>query len=73
MTLRLIEGGRSSGDAPGLLIHGASQVATLAGGIRRGDAQGDLALLDAAAVGGPGHRMAVAPTPSGQYIALPRP
>ena len=54
MTLRLIEGGRSSGDAPGLLIHGASQVATLAGGIRRGDAQGDVALLDGDDVGGPG-------------------
>ena len=32
MTLRLIEGGRASADAPGLLIHGASQIATLAGG-----------------------------------------
>ena len=47
MTLRLIEGGRDSADAPGLLIHGASQVATLAGGLRRGARQGDLALLDA--------------------------
>lgn len=54
MSLRLIEGGRASADAPGLLVHGASQVATLAGGLRRGDAQGDLALLDAATVGGPG-------------------
>jgi imidazolonepropionase len=54
MTLRLIEGGRAAADAPGLLVHGASQVATLAGGIRRGPAQGDLGLLDAAAVGGPG-------------------
>jgi imidazolonepropionase len=54
VTLRLIEGGRAGGDAPGLLIHGASQVATLAGGIRRGPAQGDLALLDAGEVGGPG-------------------
>ena len=54
MSLRLIEGGKGSADAPGLLIHGASQVATLAGGIRRGDGQGDLALLDAAAAGGPG-------------------
>ena len=42
MSLRLIEGGRGQADAPGLLIHGASQVATLAGGIRRGAAQGDL-------------------------------
>ncbi len=54
MSLRLIEGGRGAADAPGLLIHGASQVATLAGGLRRGVAQADLALLDAAAVGGPG-------------------
>jgi len=54
MTLRLIEGGRAHGDAPGLLIHGASQIATLAGGIRRGTSQGDLALLDAADAGGPG-------------------
>ncbi len=54
MSLRLIEGGKGSADAPGLLIHGASQVATLAGGIRRGDGQGDLALLDAATAGGPG-------------------
>ena len=54
MSLRLIEGGRAAADAPGLLVHGASQVATLAGGLRRGEAQADLALLDAAAVGGPG-------------------
>ncbi len=54
MTLRLIEGGRGNADAPGLLIHGAAQVATLAGGLRRGVAQADLALLDAASVGGPG-------------------
>jgi imidazolonepropionase len=54
MTLRLIEGGRSGVDTPGLLIHGAAQIATLAGGIRRGDLQGDLALLDAEAAGGPG-------------------
>ncbi|MEW6225849.1 MAG: imidazolonepropionase [Chloroflexota bacterium] len=53
MTLRLIEGGRGNAEAPGLLIHGASQVATLAGGVRRGTAQGDLALLDAADAGGP--------------------
>ncbi|MEI7743570.1 MAG: imidazolonepropionase [Chloroflexota bacterium] len=54
MTLRLIEGGRGNGDAPGLLVHGASQVVTLAGGLRRGPLQGALALLDAADVGGPG-------------------
>ena len=54
MSLRLIEGGRAAADAPGLLVHGASQIATLAGGLRRGPAQAELALLDAAAVGGPG-------------------
>jgi imidazolonepropionase len=54
MTLRLIEGGRGHADAPGLLVHGAAQIATLAGGVRRGPAQDDLALLDAEAVGGPG-------------------
>ncbi len=54
MSLRLIEGGKGNAEAPGLLIHGASQVATLAGGIRRGALQGELALLDAATAGGPG-------------------
>ena len=54
MSLRLIEGGRGQSDAPGLLVHGASQIATLAGGLRRGLTQGDLALLDAGPVGGPG-------------------
>ena len=54
MTLRLIEGGRGSADALGLLIHGASQIATMAGGIRRGAGQADVALLDAGLVGGPG-------------------
>ncbi|HLB44351.1 MAG TPA: imidazolonepropionase [Candidatus Limnocylindrales bacterium] len=34
-----------SPDRPGLLIHNASEVATLAGGIRRGVAQGDVGLL----------------------------
>lgn len=54
MSLRLIEGGRGSTDAPGLLVHGAAQVATLAGGLRRGAAQGDVALLEAADAGGQG-------------------
>jgi imidazolonepropionase len=54
MSLRLIEGGRGSTDAPGLLVHGAAQVATLAGGLRRGPAQASVALLDASAAGGLG-------------------
>ena len=32
-------------DRPGLLVYNASEVATLAGGVRRGAAQGDIALL----------------------------
>lgn len=62
MTLRLIEGGRNGAEASGLLVHGASQVATLAGGIRRGTQQGDLALLDAPDGGGPG-------SPGGPVVA----
>jgi imidazolonepropionase len=54
LSLRLIEGGRSQAEAPGLLVHGASQIATLAGGVRRGPEQGNLGLLDAAMSGGPG-------------------
>jgi imidazolonepropionase len=53
MSLRLIEGGRGQADAPGLLVHGAAQIATLAGGLRRGRTQCDLGMLDAGPVGGP--------------------
>ncbi len=52
MTLRLITGGRGDGAQNGLLIVGASQVVTMAGGLRAGPSQGDPAILDAAAVGG---------------------
>ncbi len=53
MSLRLIEGGRTDAATAGLLVVGASAVATLAGGLRRGPDQGDLAVLEAAAAGGP--------------------
>src|SRR4051812_10411287 len=52
MTLRLIEGGRGASDAPGLLIHGAAQVVTMAGGLRRGAAQADAGILEAGPAGG---------------------
>ncbi len=52
-TFRVIEGGRIDETSPGLLVVGASEVATLAGGVRRGDAQGDVARLTASDVGGP--------------------
>ncbi|HET7026498.1 MAG TPA: imidazolonepropionase [Candidatus Limnocylindrales bacterium] len=46
MTLRLIEGGRGEADARGLLVSGARSIATLAGGVRRGETQADVAPLD---------------------------
>jgi imidazolonepropionase len=50
---RLIHGGRSEESTPGLLVVGAAEVATLAGGIRAGEGQGDIGRLSAADVGGP--------------------
>ncbi|HKG56108.1 MAG TPA: hypothetical protein VKA85_02560, partial [Candidatus Limnocylindrales bacterium] len=45
MTLRVIAGGRDPRRAQGLIVHGASEVATLAGGLRRGEAQNEIAAL----------------------------
>ncbi len=50
---RLIHGGRSDEPTPGLLIVGAAEVVTLAGGVRMGEAQADVGRLTAADVGGP--------------------
>lgn len=47
MTLRLIEGGRDAGPALGLLVHGAREVVTMAGGLRRGPTQAEPAALSA--------------------------
>jgi imidazolonepropionase len=53
MNLRVIEGGRDAGAVSGLLVTGASAIATMAGGLRRGPSQDDPGLMDAADVGGP--------------------
>ena len=45
MTLRVIEGGLTDGRSVGLLILGASEIATLAGGLRMGAGQADPSLL----------------------------
>jgi imidazolonepropionase len=45
VSLRLIQGGRASLGLPGLLIEGAAEIATLAGGVRAGSGQGDPAIL----------------------------
>jgi imidazolonepropionase len=42
---RVIEGGRTGEATPGLLIVGADEVVTLAGGVRRGARQGDVGRL----------------------------
>ena len=52
MTLRVISGGRSEAAAPGLLVIGASEIVTVAGGLRTGIAQDDVARMSAADAGG---------------------
>jgi imidazolonepropionase len=50
---RVIEGGRSDEPTPGLLIVGAAEIVTMAGGIRSGARQADVARLSASDAGGP--------------------
>ena len=50
---RLIHGGRSDEVPPGLLIVGAAEIATLAGGARSGPDQGDIGRLRADPAAGP--------------------
>jgi imidazolonepropionase len=52
-SFRVIDGGRVDESAPGVLIVGAAEIATLAGGLRAGPSQGDVGRLAAAEVGGP--------------------
>lgn len=47
MSLRLIPGGRGSGPRSGLLVENASEIATMAGGLRVGAGQADTATLPA--------------------------
>ena len=51
---RVIHGGRSDDPTPGLLVVGASEVVTVAGGVRMGPGQADVGRLSAADAGGPG-------------------
>ena len=53
MTFRVIPGGRGEAVPPGLLVVGAAEVVTVAGGLRTGTAQSDVARLTAADAGGP--------------------
>jgi imidazolonepropionase len=54
VTLRVLRGGRDEPDPPGLLVIGASEIVTIAGGPRGGPTQAEVDRLEAAAVGGPG-------------------
>lgn len=47
MSLRVIPGGRGDATAPGFLIVGASEVVTMAGGLRAGEMQAEVARLTA--------------------------
>jgi imidazolonepropionase len=65
MNLRLIAGGLGEGRAPGLLVHGAAEVVTMAGGLRMGSGQDEPAALRASDEGTDG-----GPAPGGGPTAL---
>jgi imidazolonepropionase len=68
---RVIEGGRSDEPTPGLLIVGAAEIVTMAGGVRSGERQGEVARLVAADVGGPGASEApVVACWEGRFVAV---
>jgi imidazolonepropionase len=48
VTFRVIAGGKDPAAASGLLVHGASEVVTMAGGLRRGVTQGEIGAIRAA-------------------------
>lgn len=53
MTLRILPGGRVEPDPPGLLVVGAAEIVTMAGGPRAGPTQAEVDRRTAASVGGP--------------------
>jgi imidazolonepropionase len=59
---RVIEGGRSDEPSPGLLIVGATEIATMAGGVRSGTGQGEIGRIGPQ----PGDD---APSPDGPVVA----
>src|SRR6185369_2167862 len=54
VSLRVIPGGRGEPALPGLLVVGAAEVVTMAGGPRGGDDQAAIDRREAASAGGPG-------------------
>jgi imidazolonepropionase len=53
VTFRVIPGGRGEGAAPGLLVVGAAEIVTMAGGLRTGSGQAEVGRMTAADLGGP--------------------
>jgi imidazolonepropionase len=53
VSLRILRGGLDTRDRPGLLVTGASEIATIAGGPRTGSSQGEVDRRSAADAGGP--------------------
>jgi imidazolonepropionase len=71
VSLRVIEGGRQTGATPGLLVLGASQIVTMAGGLRRGATQDDAAVLEATGPrGGAGSAAPVVACWEGRILAV---
>jgi len=71
VSLRLIQGGRGpdrAGNLPGLLVDGAAEIVTMAGGIRMGTAQADPSVL-AAPPGAPAGSRPVVACWEGQILA----
>src|SRR5512146_989084 len=67
--LRVIQGGRAAEGLPGLLIEGAAEVVTMAGGLRRGSAQDDPVALDAGGADPEGDRGPVVACWEGRILA----
>ncbi len=63
MSLRVLPGGRRDKERPGLLVTGASEIATLAGGPRAGTSQGEVDRRTAEEAGGLG-------TPNAPAVAI---
>jgi imidazolonepropionase len=70
MTLRLIQGGRASLGLPGLLIEGAAEIVTMAGGLRAGSRQNDPAAISASDGGMSGDHAPIVACWEGQILAV---
>lgn len=70
MTLRLIQGGRAGEGLPGLIVEGAAEIVTMAGGLRRGAGQDDVAEITAPGVDTPESARPIVATWEGRILAV---